>query len=1316
MIIKKSQLSAILLFLLLAQTSMVPYVFVLSNTLPNNSLGSLNKVELNSVDQIIDLEGGQQNNELIKLLDNNINDELTKFDFSLTEYLNNIKLAGSAENDYIKVIILFSEDIEKARRNQVLAEQFPSFKILDNYDIIPGMYISIKSEYLIDSQDTLANCFEIEKIYKSETYDFPLTESSSVSNSLKKDNYLNWWIKAVGANNLQYDGTGVKVAVIDSGIYDHPDLNVINNSNFVTNETTTEDLNGHGTHVAGIIASSGESSGSQYRGIAPGVLLVNARAGGESGGLDEGDVVSAIEWCTYDAKVDIISMSFGGGYPEAGDPITLAASNAVEDGVMCVASAGNSGPDYFTGSSPAAATDVIAVGATDSADELAFFSSRGPTFSYVGYPDVVAPGFYIISTAAQNAVLTREEEFLGDYFDFGGNAEYIPLSGTSMSCPVVSGALAILKQAYPTITPETGRIALMEGAVALTDPTDAELVNSGAGLINVPNSLDYLSNQNQDVNDIATFFPNHLPVSPYDFITFPGDRQKFEIMVISGKANSFTVQVPSINGISISVDNPTLTFNDPGIKLLSVELELNNEIAIGTKQFQIKLVKGGLTYDTINISLNVKLPSHRILMESFHGLNDWFAPELSYNQLGFYDAMEDLTGTHDIAIDYLMEYWSPDYDKNWDNSILTDEKLAQYDLVVLQNPILPFNDIEISALKDYFNNGGDILFLGTRYQDLNVNNLNNLFAELNTGIKIEEVNLMDTNWVGVGLNLTSHSITNFNDSAIFNNVDEFYWMAGNSFETTGNAKSIATYNEKTVTALYDGTSVGAGKFIAFGDLSWMYSGYNSVEFQQNHHTLLSNLIDYYFNTSDISLNLQLKTYLTSSDPLELSVFVTDKQGTSITSASLNSGLVATVTNGGFADSLTMSSTIDGIAVSNSYVLPTPDPEPYTIEVSLTIGTETYTKSTKVLYYSSSKIPQINSIGITESATRDRKPIDIIANLDDGNYLVNGYLTFYSYSFYNEKGTNSKQISFSNANNKYSANYLLTPTDTPGFGIAYIVPEETNEGYLNPFSPRIYSYILNYNPEINIKDSSFSFGNTGEIKFEDTFDNTSINVYPASQYTTFNFKVSAEEPVNFESDNKGLKVSVNLFLASISKDGFLSLLISESLPNAELMYDDTSNLHLGSLVIPETMDFNTIEGTKAISTVTSNSNDYIGLLMISVRDTEGGFSTDPFIIVISIEQGISPITTLTIVLIVLGILGVTIIFIVLRSIRKKRKIRGTPPFSYRTPSETTSGIGQLKQPESVLKEAYYCPHCGQLISTPKKFCPNCGKSLKFFENQ
>jgi len=566
------------------------------------------------------------------------NKQNSLFDDLLIKELNFIKSSQQSDATLIKIIILFKKGISKSGRIKLIDSVFDEYKIINNYNIIPGVYIKCDPKELVAKKGLLEVKSAIKKVYRSRFYSSPsFQEQFPETSALNKNSYPNWWIPAVGADNLGYNGSGVRVAVIDTGIYDHPDLNLLLNKNFISEENSSEyqDYVGHGTHVAGIIGGDGGSSGGLYRGVAPGVSLINAKAGGLSG-LDEGDIISAIEWSVDTANADIISMSFGDNYPIASDNLILALAAATETGVICVSSAGNSGPDYFSGGSPASGIDVISVGASDSYNHLAYFSSWGPSLSYLSYPDIVAPGVNIISTEAPESVISDRYRFIGDYFDFSGDADYLPLSGTSMSCPVVAGALAILKQAYPSITPETARIALLEGARDLSDVEDVGFLKSGFGLINVSASLDYLNYLNEtysNINDVLKIAPDELPVQPYDLLNFPGDRQLFNLTAISGKNNSYDIDYLSVDdGISLSIDKPQVIFSDAGVNFVALDIEIESDAVPGIKTFELNFTSGGRLYDKINISIDVRLPEHRVLMDSYHGLNDYL-PEFSFYQL-----------------------------------------------------------------------------------------------------------------------------------------------------------------------------------------------------------------------------------------------------------------------------------------------------------------------------------------------------------------------------------------------------------------------------------------------------------------------------------------------------------------------------------------------------------------------------------------------------------------------------------------------------------------------------------------------------------
>ncbi|GAG75056.1 unnamed protein product, partial [marine sediment metagenome] len=186
--------------------------------------------------------------------------------------INSFELLQESDVTEMKIIMLFKEETSKSERIELIASILDEYEIIDNYDIIPAVYLKCDPNELFTKEGKLGEYLALEKVYKSRNYESPFyQEQLPETSALNSNNYPNWWLPAIGADNLAYDGTGVKVAVLDTGIYEHPDLNISASENFVSGEFPFEydDDLGHGTHVAGIIGGNGSSSGGLYRGVAP---------------------------------------------------------------------------------------------------------------------------------------------------------------------------------------------------------------------------------------------------------------------------------------------------------------------------------------------------------------------------------------------------------------------------------------------------------------------------------------------------------------------------------------------------------------------------------------------------------------------------------------------------------------------------------------------------------------------------------------------------------------------------------------------------------------------------------------------------------------------------------------------------------------------------------------------------------------------------------------------------------------------------------------------------------------------------------------
>ncbi|MEH1164090.1 S8 family serine peptidase [Micromonospora sp. CPCC 205539] len=249
-----------------------------------------------------------------------------------------------------------------------------------------------------------------------------------------------------------HDGTGVKVAVLDTGIdATHPDLagRIATSRSFVPGEDDVRDGHGHGTHVAATVAGSGAASGNARKGVAPGAQLVVGKVLNAAGEGDSSWIIEGMEWAaTSGAKV--VSMSLGGSPTDGSDPMSEAVNAlTASTGTLFVIAAGNAGAQRTIGA-PGAATAALTVAATGETDLLAGFSSQGPRLDGALKPDIAAPGIEIVAARAAGTTM-------GEPVD----ERYTSASGTSMATPHVAGAAAILAQQHPDWPPAQLKSALM---------------------------------------------------------------------------------------------------------------------------------------------------------------------------------------------------------------------------------------------------------------------------------------------------------------------------------------------------------------------------------------------------------------------------------------------------------------------------------------------------------------------------------------------------------------------------------------------------------------------------------------------------------------------------------------------------------------------------------------------------------------------------------------------------------------------------------------------------------------------------------------
>jgi len=418
-----------------------------------------------------------------------------------------------------------------ARRVEIFSE---------HHELFNGVYMRVPTD-MVDSIASLPEVFAVFpnvlfRVSTPETADL-INETLQTTSTAVDPNLLPEARSLLGIGNITQTGAGVRVAIIDTGVDPrHPAFaNYLDNTGRLPgwtfwpgDGTYPIPITGHGTAVASSVIA-----------MAPGVTLMSYRIQiGFTGGVSPGGTaIGAIEAARRDGA-NIINMSFGSpDVTSPFDPLVTASNLAVMSGVVVVTAAGNSGPNSYTISAPSTSPLVISVGAGTAGgrwtpqlgDNIASFSSRGPISQTMHLkPDIIAPGVGIATAA------------------LGGG--YVLMDGTSFASPIVAGISALMRQQFPTFTPNEIKATLMNTARPLATSSANQVFTVGAGFVQPHVALvadtvvSVTHNVPVDVNPSAPFLPRQM--ASLSFGNFQGTTSTAQVVSIRNirqTSRTFTV-------------------------------------------------------------------------------------------------------------------------------------------------------------------------------------------------------------------------------------------------------------------------------------------------------------------------------------------------------------------------------------------------------------------------------------------------------------------------------------------------------------------------------------------------------------------------------------------------------------------------------------------------------------------------------------------------------------------------------------------------------------------------------------------------------
>ena len=761
-----------------------------------------------------------------------------------------LTIASSQPDDVIPVVAQFPEGSTPEEMTDAIRMMgLSSLMIRHAFHIIPMVSLYIRSDEIgLLAENAMISGLILDVQRKIAANLMPVEEATIAANG---NDYIHFTeflgVKEMWA--MGYNGSGVVVAVLDSGVdTTHPDLpnqvigfkDLINGNDDMTpgDGIVGYDDDGHGTACVWNVAGNGTISNGTLSGVAPGASILAVKVLNEDGAGDDSIIAQGIEFAV-DNGADVISLSVGGEWTDNTylvEPSVAASVAAIDAGVSVVIAAGNSGPQAFSINSPGIVEAAITVGASVDDTGVIAFSSVGPvlrtTSSPSGYsakPDVVAPGYGVVSGLAEDA--DPFEYFPYNFTQYGES--YTQWAGTSASTPMIAGAVAILAQRHLLLTPDEAKTALMASATDLTlDP-----MVQGWGLVNVTKASELLVNT---ARDITIMTPRSFPTLPWsDTVLIVGDdRPPQNITVISTQSVGLADITLSGNA-SLFVKTEDQISISAGYSHFDIYLDIPEDLPmteIGWYSGMLNLTSGGEVVASIDIGFTITLFGGRLLVDMEHHTT---ADPDDPSYYGYFTEYLRESGVT------LSEFGSPDLV----TSYIDLGSLSGSDIFMIMDTELAYTEDEVSAIHSYVENGGT-LFVLSEYWDSSINEASFGIDSYNEilepyGIQCEQRGIGEGP-DGFGLIYDTALGSAVENDTLVEGVTSLYIITGSTLsvnQSISNARGLFWEDAAKTHAIVATAEYGSGRVIVVSDGSTLYDDvlYDAIRSGADNLRLLRNI-------------------------------------------------------------------------------------------------------------------------------------------------------------------------------------------------------------------------------------------------------------------------------------------------------------------------------------------------------------------------------------------------------------------------------------------------------------------------------------------